>query len=86
MRDNYLNQFNVLYMITLKINPIHLRSSSILSLSFDWPGVLAGNHVLGDRWLWVQVSVHVWPSRVLGNLVHLGLVTVLFCHLCLLVC
>lgn len=21
MRDNYLNQFNVLYMITLKINP-----------------------------------------------------------------
>ena len=62
-----------------------LLSFTYLHISFDWSGISTSDHVLLDRWLWIQVSVHVGPSLVLGDLVDLGLVAVLLRHLGLLV-
>ena len=60
---------------------IHFLSIS----SLDWPHVGTFDHVLGDIRLWVQVSVHVRPSLILGNLIYKSLITVLFSDLCLLI-
>lgn len=75
MLDKYLNQFNVLYMITFK-SKIKLKQHtcpSFLNFNFsevvigDWPDVGSSYHVQGDIWLWVQVTIHVWPSLILSN-------------------
>jgi len=73
MLYNYLNQFNVLYMITLKDKIKPHTCPSFLNFNFsevvitDWPDVGSSYHVQADIWLWVQVTIHVWPSLIFSN-------------------
>jgi hypothetical protein len=51
--------------------------------SYNWSGVGICNHISGDIWLFIKVSIHVWPSFILSLSVYNMLVSMLSHHLLL---
>jgi len=51
-----------------------------------WSHTGVGNHILFNIWKWVQVTVHVWPSCILGSFVDQVLVSMLLSEFLFLFC